>query len=115
MPGEVGEALTGQRFGDFRKESNVEDRRGEHSMWQNMLMELGIAPVDHTDAAKIGLGPQEYYPGQLDPKYEKPTPLGIQAGYFDATEEPAWQTANRRIEPMTIDDLLKRDEQNGPR
>lgn len=105
MAGEVGEALTGQKYGDFRRSPNMEDRRDEHGLWQNMLMAIGVEPIDHTEARSRGLAPQEYDPGDLDPAYNRPTPLGAQAG-FSSIPEP---------EPLkTMEQLLKRIEKNGP-
>lgn len=70
---EVGEALTG---------NNIEDRRDEFSTWQQLLMSLGVKPVDHNPYSQI-LPPGGYLTDDLDPRDARLTPLGKDAGYLD--------------------------------
>lgn len=101
MAGEVGEALTGQRFDNFRRSPNMEDRRDEHSLWQNMLMAIGVPPMDRTDNAQMGMAPGAYHTWDMDKSLERPTPLGQQMGYSDTMGERP---------PVSIEDLLKRNQ-----
>jgi len=73
-----------------RPDANVEDRRGEFSSWQHLLMYLGVPPVDHTENAKQGFPPGNFDvwdyleenpegPSDLNP----PTRLQKAAGFLD--------------------------------
>lgn len=92
MAGEVGEALTGQRFADFRRSSNIEDRRDERGAIKNLLMTLGVKPEMLGVTSTPGLPPATFDPQDLDVSLENPTPLGVDAGYFNVQEEPYLHT-----------------------